>query len=678
MDGQSERTNQWLEQYLCFWVNERQDNWAAYLPMAEFMHNNWLNETTHESPFFLLMGYNPRADWTDRLLPIPQVALHLEQFKQARKRAQELMIKAQKSWVKHKDTPKYQVGDQVWLEGCHLRTNQPTAKLAPRRHGPFKVIQVMSDVNYRLQLPTQWSIHPVFHTDLLTPYRETPTHGRNYQHPPPELVDREEEYEVEKILDQRHFGRRRRLQYLVKWKGYSDSENQWVDSTDVFADEAIREFQNSNPTSSIHKSKRKSHQNQCLLLSLLAYMTSPSPLPTPPRHANSTPLDVGTTDYSVSRIFGMLVKPKRGQVSPDFLEYQDTGVEGGNDQVEARTDGASPAVLEVPVRIPSTSDIAEVRCHPDDHLSPNLPSEYHHDEYDNQFHFVPNEHARQVHEAVAREAAAATTWEAECTPLTPYVATDTEAHDSDKENRNPNQEDSEDAKGVPRSHQDAQRMGPCRQGRRGGRGRNSVGEAEDGPIRLYHPWNQRSIGVQRSEAPVPEGYERNDKHNYIPFPITNEHGCTVPAKYVAVFMAANPYALGKLTSDGPAYTGEIHAAPCFDYKAPDSVQDLKELLPTWYQFAEVDTALSRIKDRSLTAEVLRYHHLMGRLRQLDEQMATIEKEMATLIPQKHQCVDRLMRAQAVRRVRKEIGQRIRTALPWEEELSLQSNLGVQT
>ena len=83
------------------------------------------------------------------------------------------------------------------------------------------------------------------------------------------------------------------------------------------------------------------------------------------------------------------------------------------------------------------------------------------------------------------------------------------------------------------------------------------------------------------------------------------------------------------------------------------------------------------RSRSLTAEVHRYRHLMGRLRQLDEQMATIEKEMATLIPQKHQCVDRLARAQAVRRVRKEIGQRVRQALPWEEELSLQSNLGVR-
>ena len=113
------------------------------------------------------------------------------------------MIKAQKSWVKHKDTLCFKEGDLVWLEGCHLWTNQPMAKLAPKRHGPFKVIQVMSLVNYRLELPTQWSIHPVFHIDLLTPYHETTMHGANYQCLPLDLVDREEEYEIEAIIDSR-------------------------------------------------------------------------------------------------------------------------------------------------------------------------------------------------------------------------------------------------------------------------------------------------------------------------------------------------------------------------------------------------------------------------------------------------------------------------------------------
>jgi hypothetical protein len=148
--------------------------------------------------------------------------------------------------------PKYKEGDQVWLEGKNLRISQPTAKLAPRRHGPFKVIKVLSPVSYQLALPMQWSIHPVFHIDLLTPYCETITHGPNYQRPLLDLVDGEEEYSVEKILDSRKFGRRWCLQYLVKWEGYPDSDNMWVDKDDVFADDKVWEFKTSNPDKETH------------------------------------------------------------------------------------------------------------------------------------------------------------------------------------------------------------------------------------------------------------------------------------------------------------------------------------------------------------------------------------------------------------------------------------------
>ena len=41
MDGQSKQNNQWVETYLRFFVNHQQDDWAHYLPMAEFAHNNW-------------------------------------------------------------------------------------------------------------------------------------------------------------------------------------------------------------------------------------------------------------------------------------------------------------------------------------------------------------------------------------------------------------------------------------------------------------------------------------------------------------------------------------------------------------------------------------------------------------------------------------------------------------
>jgi hypothetical protein len=114
-DGQSERSNQWLETAIHFITDQKQKNWAPYLPIAQFAHNNWPSDTTRKSPFFLLMGFNPRADWIHATSPIPRVMLRLEQIKEAHVQAREAMIKAQQSWVKHRDTPKYKEGNLVWL-----------------------------------------------------------------------------------------------------------------------------------------------------------------------------------------------------------------------------------------------------------------------------------------------------------------------------------------------------------------------------------------------------------------------------------------------------------------------------------------------------------------------------------------------------------------------------------
>ena len=57
-NGQSERSNQWLEQYLHFWVDHQQTNWHHYLVLAEFTHNSWKNKSTLLSPFKILIGYS--------------------------------------------------------------------------------------------------------------------------------------------------------------------------------------------------------------------------------------------------------------------------------------------------------------------------------------------------------------------------------------------------------------------------------------------------------------------------------------------------------------------------------------------------------------------------------------------------------------------------------------------
>ena len=96
-----------------------------------------------------------------------------------------------------------------------MKTHHPTAKLAPRRYGPFLIDKKLSPVTYRLKLPTGMKIHPVFHMDLLTRYRETDAHGPNYEKPPPEIIEGEPEWEVEKIINSRLHRRYKKLQFLI-------------------------------------------------------------------------------------------------------------------------------------------------------------------------------------------------------------------------------------------------------------------------------------------------------------------------------------------------------------------------------------------------------------------------------------------------------------------------------
>ena len=58
-DGQTERTNQTLEQYLRVYCNYQQDNWSELLPLAEFAYNNAPSATTGVSPFFTNKEYHP-------------------------------------------------------------------------------------------------------------------------------------------------------------------------------------------------------------------------------------------------------------------------------------------------------------------------------------------------------------------------------------------------------------------------------------------------------------------------------------------------------------------------------------------------------------------------------------------------------------------------------------------
>ncbi len=92
----------------------------------------------------------------------------------------------------------------------------------------------------------------MFHVDLLTPYKETEIHGHNLKRPLPDLINGEEEYEVERVVNSRRFGCGRQVQYLVHWKGYPEVDDQWIPWMDLNAPELLMEFQKENPNTVTH------------------------------------------------------------------------------------------------------------------------------------------------------------------------------------------------------------------------------------------------------------------------------------------------------------------------------------------------------------------------------------------------------------------------------------------
>jgi hypothetical protein len=114
----------------------------------------------------------------------------------------------------------------VFLSSRNINTTRPSKKLDDKMLGPFKVLEAVG-TSYRLQLLSTMRIHDVF--SLLRKAANDPLPGQTNEPPQPVVVDDEDEWEVDDILDSRLFGRGKRLQYKVKWKGI-DQDLDWYNA----------------------------------------------------------------------------------------------------------------------------------------------------------------------------------------------------------------------------------------------------------------------------------------------------------------------------------------------------------------------------------------------------------------------------------------------------------------
>ena len=238
-DGQTERSNQEMEQYLRIFCGKRQHDWAEWLACAEFSINNKINSSTGYSPFFLNYGRDPPRP----LLPlrksesgVPRADAFAKQMAALTKETSTALALAnsamKKSYDKHhRDCPPLLPGSLVLLDAKGLETKSPSRKLDDKRHGPFEVVEQIGDVSYRIKLPSSWKIHDVFHLSKLTPFTPPAFPSQSYSPQIPD-IQTQDDRTLQKIL--LHKDIRNKIFYLALFSGDSPEDARWVPHEKIF------------------------------------------------------------------------------------------------------------------------------------------------------------------------------------------------------------------------------------------------------------------------------------------------------------------------------------------------------------------------------------------------------------------------------------------------------------
>jgi len=169
-DGQTERINQELEQYLRVFIDHRQKQWPDWLGMAEFAYNNKIHTATKILPFKANYSQDPRMGFEGRRRGKYKAAgKFIEKMKKIQEEAKAVLGKAQeemKKFVNRKwgEEEEYKVEDLVLLSMRDLKwqmKGRRSEKLTEHFVGPYKVKEIVSSNAIELELPKSIRIHLV-------------------------------------------------------------------------------------------------------------------------------------------------------------------------------------------------------------------------------------------------------------------------------------------------------------------------------------------------------------------------------------------------------------------------------------------------------------------------------------------------------------------------------------
>ena len=261
VDGQTEVMNQYIKQRLRPFCSYYQDNWGRLLPLMDIAQLTLPHESLgNVSPFQVLNGYEARTSWDmDNPRP-PRSAtekLNRDEALHLASRAKEVVEYAQSSIAQqqtkmerlanlHRRPVDWEVGDEVLVSTKNWKLDRPSRKLSDKWYGPVKVVDKVGE-SWKLDLPADWSIHPIFHSHSLRKHVSDPLPGQRRPEPAPiQLLPEQMEWEVERIEGSRlHKGV---LQYQINWKG-ADEDLEWYPCSDAMtAPHLLQSFHRLHPT----------------------------------------------------------------------------------------------------------------------------------------------------------------------------------------------------------------------------------------------------------------------------------------------------------------------------------------------------------------------------------------------------------------------------------------------
>lgn len=239
-DGQTEVVNRSVEHYLRCFVADKPSSWCSLLHWAEWWYNSTYHSTIRMTPFQAVYGIPPPT--VTMYLPGSTAVQSVDNALQDRNELLRLlkahMTQAQNRMKQHSDSHRtereFKDGDWVYLKlhpyRQHSLVKRPVHKLSPRFYGPFQVTSRIGKVAYKLNLPPNSKIHPIFHVSLLKKRigDDTPLSSTL----PPFDDNGEVIWTPLKVLDMAVFRKKKRniTKWLIQWVGLPAEDATWEEA----------------------------------------------------------------------------------------------------------------------------------------------------------------------------------------------------------------------------------------------------------------------------------------------------------------------------------------------------------------------------------------------------------------------------------------------------------------